>query len=311
MVEDRSMASRSWIDTHVHLVDFLQAPADTAELRDALVRNGARRAVVFGLPVKKKWSVAEPVRPDYYLDDNAPCHYHSLTDATVLDLLPDLEAEGQLEVAPLICGFDPTDKLAIDHLEFVWSRSDRWAGVGEVMFRHDDLTNLTLGDVPAPDHEAMDAVLDFCAQRKVPISLHHDSASPGLPDRHEYVGKLENALDRHPTTSVVWCHAGVFRRTRPSNQLDLVRQLIERHARLTIELSWVLLDHITDGTDTDPDWIALLARHPDRFVVGSDTVASADTVDTRARQIHALLEALPDPAARCVAEDNAQALWFP
>jgi hypothetical protein len=73
----------------------------------------------------------------------------------------------------------------------------------------------------------------------------------------------------------------------------------------------VLLDHITDGTDTDPDWIALLARHPDRFVVGSDTVASADTVDTRARQIHALLEALPDPAARCVAEDNAQALWFP
>ncbi|MFE7421815.1 amidohydrolase family protein [Rhodococcus sp. NPDC057529] len=309
-IDRRHPSSPKWIDTHVHLVDFLQRPGQMPDLRDSLVRNGATRAVVFGLPVKKKWSTAEPVRPDYYLDDNAPCHYHSLTDATVLDVLPDLESDGVLEVAPLVCGFDPTDLLAIEHLDFVWSRSDRWAGVGEVMFRHDDLTNLTSGEVPSPDHVAMDAVLDFCAQNDAPISLHHDSSSVGMPDRHEYAGSLSNALDRHPSTSVVWCHAGVSRQVDPSGQLDLVRRMIERHRNLTVELSWVLLDRIADENGADEDWVRLVAREPDRFVVGSDTVARADTVDTRGAQIRTLLSALPGSAAERVAFRNAEALWF-
>jgi hypothetical protein len=45
-----------------------------------LDRAGVDRAVVFGMAVKKKWAVYEPRQPDYYLDDNAPCIYHSLTD---------------------------------------------------------------------------------------------------------------------------------------------------------------------------------------------------------------------------------------
>ncbi|MDF3311991.1 amidohydrolase family protein [Rhodococcus sp. T2V] len=236
--------------------------------------------------------------------------YHSLTDATVLDVLPDLESDGVLEVAPLVCGFDPTDLLAIEHLEFVWGRSDRWAGVGEVMLRHDDLTNLTSGEVPSPDHVAMDAVLDFCAQNDAPISLHHDSSSVGMPDRHEYAESLERALDRHPSTSVVWCHAGVSRQVDPSGQLDLVRRMIERHRNMTVELSWVLLDRIADENGADEDWVRLVAREPDRFVVGTDTVARADTVDTRGAQIRTFLSALPESAAERVAFRNAEALWF-
>ncbi|MDI9938274.1 MULTISPECIES: amidohydrolase family protein [Rhodococcus] len=304
------MASAQWIDTHVHLVDFLQHPAAVHELRDTLVDAGAQRAVVFGLPLKKKWSTAEPVRPDYYLDDNAPCHYHSLTDAIVLDLLPELESDGRLTVAPLVCGFDPTDRLAVEHVEFVWSRTDRWAGVGEVMFRHDDLTNLTLGEVPSPDHVAMDEVLAFCAEKEVPISLHHDSASTGMPGRHEYIGALERALERHRSTSVVWCHAGVSRRVDPSGQLGLVRELLGRHPNLTVELSWVLLDRIVDGSDVAADWVEVITRHRDRFVVGTDTVGRAETVKTRGRQIRTLLGALPVPVAHQVAVVNAERLWF-
>lgn len=108
-------------------------------MRPSLKAAHTERAVVFGLPVKKKWSTAEPLKPSYYLDDNAPCQYHSLTDVLVLDALESLDTADGLRVAPLACGFDPTDRLAVEHLESVWARSDRWAGVGEVLLRHDDL----------------------------------------------------------------------------------------------------------------------------------------------------------------------------
>lgn len=54
------MDERRWIDAHVHLVDFVQRSADVGELRSALIDCGVDRAVAFGMPVKKKWSHAEP-----------------------------------------------------------------------------------------------------------------------------------------------------------------------------------------------------------------------------------------------------------
>lgn len=87
-----------------------------------------------------------------------------------------------------------TSRLAVEHLEAVWARSDRWAGVGEVLLRHNDLTNLTRGETPVADHPAMDNVLSFCADKQVPISVHHDSSSAGRPSEHEYIAPFENAI---------------------------------------------------------------------------------------------------------------------
>lgn len=302
--------SEHWIDAHVHLVDFVQRSADIDDLWGAFADCGVERAVVFGVPVKKKWSLAEPVRPTYYLDDNAECHYHSLTDLLTLEVATELESRGGIRTAPLVCGFDPTDQLAIEHLELVWSRSDRWAGVGEVMMRHDDLTNLTVGEVPAPDHPAMDDVLAFCGERQVPLSLHHDAGAPARPGDHEYTASLENALRRHRSTPIVWCHAGVSRRVEPVDQVNLLRDLLPRHANLTVELSWVLLDHIVDASGAHPDWVALVDAFPERFVVGSDTVARGATIRDRARQILRFGDALAPRTRDRVLVSNATSLWF-
>ena len=301
--------AEQWIDSHVHLVDFVQRPADADELSEELAASGVERAVVFGVPLKKKWAMAEPIRPHYYLDDNAECHYHSLTDVTALETADALAAEG-IATAPLVCGFDPTDLLAIEHLEFVWAKSDRWAGVGELMMRHDDLTNLTVGEVPSPDHPAMDPVLDFCADHSVPVSLHHDASSPLRPGEHEYLPKLENALRRHPSTSVVWCHGGVARGIAPTGQVSMLTGLLARHRNLTVELSWVLLDHIVDDDGVNPEWVRLVETYPDRFVVGSDTVAHAQTVRGRGRQIGRLGQALCRSTRARVLIGNAADLWF-
>jgi hypothetical protein len=298
-----------WTDTHVHVVDFLQEPAEPAELRRALTAAGAHRAVVFGLPVKKKWSDAEPERPGYYLDGNDPCGYHSATDWWVRELVPGLEAGG-LRVAPLACGFDPTDRLAPEILARTLDRWDRWAGVGEVLLRHDALTNLTIGETPRADHRAMVGVLELCAERGLPVSVHHDTGSPGRPASHEYVAQLEWLLREVPEATVVWCHAGSSRGMRPHDQLDLVTDVMDRHARLVLEVSWIVLDQVVDGDRVDPRWVDVASTWPDRVVVGSDAVADPGTVSRRAGQVQAFLRALPPDVRGLVADANAGRLWF-
>ena len=36
-----------------------------------------------GMPLVKKWDPSEPVKPEYYLEDDARCYWYSATDALV------------------------------------------------------------------------------------------------------------------------------------------------------------------------------------------------------------------------------------
>ena len=169
------------IDAHVHVVDFLQRGPSGEELIAALDRAGVDRAVIFGLPVKKTWPSYEPRRPSYYLDDNARCIHYSLTDQLVADLVLDLPREHQGRLAPLICGFDPIDRLGVTELERMWNKYPFWRGVGELLLRHDDLTNLTYGEPARVNHPALDDVFAFCREHDCPVSVHQDLSSPGRP----------------------------------------------------------------------------------------------------------------------------------
>ncbi|GAA4547705.1 amidohydrolase family protein [Pseudonocardia xishanensis] len=305
------------VDAHVHGVDFLQRVLPADELQAVLAGpDGPAGVVLFGLPMKKKWAQSEPRTPHYYLDGNDPCSYFPLTDQLVADLYLQLPDDLRARVAPTVCGFDPTDRLAVEHLEWAFDRYPFWAGIGEVMLRHDDLTNLTAGEHPTASHPALDAVFDFARRHDRPLALHHDSASAGRPAEHEYVPQLGAMLDRHPRTTVVWCHAGVARRIEPHDQAALVDELLDAHPGLHIDVSWSLLDRIVgpdeDGRSrqVDPDWVRLIDRHPDRFVLGSDSVAQLDDL----RPLHGRLSRLVDavhPAHRdALAHGNAERLWF-
>jgi hypothetical protein len=299
------------VDAHVHVVDFLQHVAEPSDLVDALDDAGADRAVVFGLPVKKKWAASEPMRPTYYLDDNAPCATYELTDELVADFVAALRPEERDRVAPLVCGFDPTDLLAIEHVERMIGRHDCWRGVGELLLRHDDLTNLTYGETAHAGHPALDPVLDLCRQRGWPVSVHQDSSSAGRWDAFEYVGELREMLDRHRDTTVVWCHAGASRRVVPGEHVSMVRDMLASYPHLHIDLSWAVYDElVTREGDVDRAWVELVTDYPDRFVVGSDVFGSFKELPDKLDRFDPLLERLPDSAAVMVAQGNAERLWF-
>ena len=170
-------------DAHVHLLDFLQngdylengqivPKKPGAALRAgqrgkrieavlwAMDRANVSHALVSGMPFLKKWSENESFRSGYYLDSSSRVVRARDTDYHIALAIDDFrraggeEAERQLErLHPCVSGFDSTDLGAVD---MIAKRMMEFPGVfkciGEVMSRHDDLTNLTTGDRLRANH---------------------------------------------------------------------------------------------------------------------------------------------------------------
>jgi hypothetical protein len=293
------------IDSHLHVVNFLQHPVEAGDLSRLLRGDTTTGAVLFGLPVKKKWALTEPWRPTYYLDDNAPCGTYSLTDELVATLVGELLEDDQELVAPLICGFDPTDRLAADHVDLLRTRHSLWRGVGEILLRHDDLTELTYGENARAGHPALDEVLEICAAEGWPFLFHQDASSAGRPDEGEYVGEVTSMLERHPAVAQVWAHAGISRRVRPAGHAARIRSLLEQHANLHIDLSWVAFDAVAE----DSSWFEVIEGHPDRFVLGSDAFGDLEQQPTMLGRWTELSSRFSETIRHLVEEGNARRLW--
>jgi hypothetical protein len=102
---------------------------------------------------------------------------------------------------------------------------------------------------------------------------------------------------------VIWAHTGF------GAPPETVRRLLERHPTLMAELSY--RSGITEGTALAPAWRDLFKKHPDRFLVGSDTwinerwASYTELITTYRRW----LAQLPRPVAERIAFGNAQRIF--
>jgi hypothetical protein len=113
---------------------------------------------------------------------------------------------------------------------------------------------------------------------------------------------VEILVGLEPGVRVLWAHAGM------SSGPDVVGRLVDRHPTLTVELA--LRSDVAPGGLLDPAWQALFLRHPDRFMVGTDTwVASrwAQVVDVH-DSIRGWLRQLPPDVAARIGSANAERL---
>lgn len=107
-----------------------------------------------------------------------------------------------------------------------------------------------------------------------------------------------------PKLKILWAHAGM------STPPELIGKLLDRHQRLWAELSFRAGDIAEDDT-VAPAWRALFERHPDRFMIGTDTYRAfrwdvyAELVDEH----RAWLDLLPRELAEAVAYRNAVRLF--
>ena len=287
---------------------------------------GVEHIMVSGMPFIKKWSENEPfMRPKYYLDSSSRVKRARDTDITVASAIldyqrkyandPDQLAELR-KIHPFITGFDGTDLGAVDLIvKRIKEFPGIWQGIGEVMSRHDDLTNLTTGERPRADHPALVRVCRFAGKHFLPVSIHHNiapvSRNPSEIKQPLYLDELVALFrscrwqedDTEYTTRFIWCHAGISRRVNIEDLPFWIEEVLKDSGdQVYIDLSWVVLD---DYIYKDLDrWVQLIKRYPARFMIGSDAVGGASRLKQEFSRFDRLLSRLPPDVRVKVAHDN-------
>jgi len=300
------------IDAHVHFTDFFQETQGIERLLVEMRKAGVARAVIAGSPLTKTWDEREPNAPRNFLDDDSRLYYYSYTDAMLASALEQLNRKDRAAFAPLLCGFNPVDRFAIRHIERAYGAHPHlWKGIGEILCRHDDLTRLTEGDPPRPDHPALSPVYAFAAEKNVPVLLHQNITSPGSDRANSYADELKRALHTHPDTRFVWAHCGCSKRVHVTGHAEMVDELLADYPNLFADISWVIFDDVMmHGSIPDPSWVSVIERNNGRFCLGSDLNGTFDTYTEKMRRYRLFLDHLSDKARSDLLFGTASTLYF-
>jgi predicted TIM-barrel fold metal-dependent hydrolase len=212
------------------------------------------------------------------------------------------------------------------------------AGFGEMAALHMSAVQGHPFESVSADHPLLLVLADVAARRDVPIDLHMDAAEgdtptpprfsvpPNPPRLADTIGGLERLLRHNPKARIVWAHGG----SDPigGQSPATIARLMDAHPNLFVSLRIVgggaqNMQHraLRDG-DLEPGWRALLTRHPDRFVIGTDSFMLAPTVrgggpatqfaERNAQKLRAttlFLSLLPPEVANKISSENAARIY--
>lgn len=305
----------TFVDAHLHYVDFFQRSDGVARLLDAMDRARVEHAQLMGLGVAKKWAEHAPRQPRFFMSDDAPVYWYSGTDYLLAETLTRLPAQARARFSPFISGFNPTDRNAAEQIERLLDLYPGfWRGIGEILTRHDDLTRLTEGETPRADHPALMAVYRLAAQRRLPVMVHSNITAK-RENEPLYLDEFEQALKANPQTVFLWAHAGTSEELnlhlgRMSFLRDEVARLLKTYPNLYIDLSWTMLHPylLDEAGQPRQAWVELVERYPRRFTLGSDLVGQFYPMKGILDGFVPFLDALDAETADRVARRNFMAL---
>ena len=160
----------------------------------------------------------------------------------------------------------------------------------------------------------MTRIYHLAAENDLPVMLHSNITSK-REKNPLYLAEIEEPLRNHPHTRFIWAHAGTSEEIhRHQTQLDFLlptlSRMLEAYPNLFVDLSWSMLTpYLLDEQGKPRDeWVKLVARFPERFMLGSDVVGRFNKLGQEMRSFDPFLDALPEDVARKVARDNFLAI---
>lgn len=136
-------------------------------------------------------------------------------------------------------------------------------------------------------------LLELARSRSLLLHAHTDAPT------------LDALYARAPDARILWAHAGV------GADAAAVGARLDRHRTLWVELS-LRDDDVAPQGRLAPEWRALFVRHPDRFLLGTDTWAVhrwEDAVRVTHDRARRWLGELPPEVAEAIARANAERLF--
>jgi hypothetical protein len=271
-------------DSHFHLTNYVQEGIDPRAFLK-IMGDKVGRSTLFGIPLQQQWSYGNTgdFAPTYYLQTDAPLYYYSFTDAAIAMAYKGLTPAEQARFDPMITGFNPSDMYAVDHIKRVLKTFPGvFSGIGEFTIHKEFVSAKIAGETASLLNPALDRILDFAGESGLVVILHNDVDMPfPRPGQDPYqVTQLHALISRHPDTTIIWAHAGLGRIVHPvKDQLAMMERGLSNPDRrnLYIDISW---DEVAKYVVASPESIAAMAavitRHPDRFLFGTDEVAPPD-----------------------------------
>jgi Amidohydrolase len=278
-------------DSHFHLTNYVQQGIDARQFLQ-IMGTRVHRSTLFGIPLQQQWSYANSgdFAPTYYLQSDAPLYYYSFTDAYIAMAYRSLSKEEQARFDPMITGFDPADMYGVDHIRRVLTTFPGvFTGIGEFSIHKEFVSAKISGETASLTNPALDRILDFAGEVGLVVIIHNDVDMPFAKQDTEpvYLGQMKALLRRHPKTTIIWAHVGLGRIVHPvqvsaeaaqrtPTQLQIVQTMLTDPtlAHVNFDISW---DEVAKYAVASPESIervsAMLNRHPDRFLFGTDTVA--------------------------------------
>jgi hypothetical protein len=155
-----------------------------------------------------------------------------------------------------------------------------YRGIGEF--------HLSASEVDAP---VVRRIAELAAARDLFLQAHVDDAT------------IEQLLTRYPKARFLWAHAGL------SADAGTVTRLLGRFPRLWVDLA--LRTDVAPGGALDPQWRKVFVRHPDRFLLGTDTWVTSrwELVRDYMRDVQVWLGQLPPEVAEQIAFKNGDRLF--
>ena len=278
-------------DVHFHLTNYVQEGTDVRDFLD-IMGDVVGRSTLFGIPLQQTWSYENSgdYAPTYYLQSDAPLYYYSFTDAYIAMAYRSLAPEQQARLDPMITGFNPADMYAADHIKRVLQTFPGvFSGIGEFTIHKEFVSSKVAGDVASLTDPALDRILDFAGEAGLVVLLHNDLDIPFAKEGTEpvYLTQMKDLLRRHPGTTIIWAHVGLGRVVHPVRagagaaersltQLEIVDEILSDPSldHVYFDISWdEVAKYIVESPESLANAVAIIQRHPDRFLFGTDVVA--------------------------------------
>jgi hypothetical protein len=319
-------------DAHFHLTNYVQQGTDLRKYVDEIMGDAVGRSTLFGIPLQQTWPYENSgdFAPTYYLQSDAPLYYYSFTDAYIASEYRKLSAEQQKRLDPMITGFNPADMYATDHIRRVLETYPGvFSGIGEFTIHKEFVSSKVAGDVASLTDPALDRLLDFAGEVGLVVILHNDIDMPFAKAGAEpvFLTQMRDLLRRHPQTTIIWAHTGLGRVVHPSQSqsmagaaernathLEIVQGIIDDPtlAHVHFDISWdEVAKYAVSSPESEKATAAMLNRHPERFLFGTDNVAPADQA-TQLRVYHLwdpIWKLLTPEASRKVRLENYERLF--
>jgi hypothetical protein len=268
-------------DSHFHLTNYIQEGPGPAEVLK-LTGDRVCRSTLFGIPLQQQWAYHETgdFAPTYYLEADAPLYYYSFVDAAIAMAYKALPPAQRAHWDPMITGFNPADMYAADHVRRVLTTFPGvFTGIGEFSIHKEFVSPKIAGGGASLTDPALDRLLDFAGQVGLIAILHNDMVRPFTKEAkvEAYFDQLTAVFARHPNATIIWAHIGVGRVVQPvKNEAAYISEILDdpKYNNIYFDLSWDEVAKYVVATDqTAAALAAVINRHPDRFLFGTDVVA--------------------------------------